>query len=495
MKPTTTIFIVFVWAMVTCPLFASFEYTPPVGEPIGPYWECTFKRPAYISPAIQGGKNCAECWWSAAGYDGSRLDRGMEACSGNSTTELRFTEDGWYGLNILFPSDYPSDKNNIVLQLFAHGRGGSWAGTLIMQNNQLSIEHRDWLTQNHTVGVLDANVPRDIWIPIIIYWKPSLDPNNGKVMVWYDGAPKDAPSYDYTGKFAFDDNDGWIGTDTMVNGIGLKWGQYAADAANYTPNEVRRIFYDDVSQLKGNPYGAWDLVNPEGHGRVGRIDAEYTSEESGTSTQPTTDVHGGLNLASINDGDWAAYYDVNFGTGASFFQARVASATSGGDIEVRLDSPTGPLLGTCPVGNTGGWQSWEDKVVPITPQTGLQKIFLTFTGGGGSLLNVNHFKFTTTDHIRIEAECYNDELGTQIEDTGDALGGEENLAFISNDDWARYDNVTLGAGAVMSFRVARPAGRPDSKIDVRLGSPTGTLVGSVAVPVKPIRRFKPCSRR
>jgi hypothetical protein len=37
---------------------------------------------------------------------------------------------------------------------------------------------------------------------------------------------------------------------------------YCADAANYTPNETRKIWFDNVSQLDGNPANAFDLVNP-----------------------------------------------------------------------------------------------------------------------------------------------------------------------------------------------------------------------------------------
>lgn len=34
---------------------ASFEYVSIASEPIGPYWECNFKRPAYINPVALNG--------------------------------------------------------------------------------------------------------------------------------------------------------------------------------------------------------------------------------------------------------------------------------------------------------------------------------------------------------------------------------------------------------------------------------------------------------
>ena len=367
---------------------------------IEPYFECTFKRPAYIRVEPLDGRQAAKVWWSAENYDGSRLDRGMEACSGDSKTELRFREDGWYGFNIYFPSrDYPMDKNAIVLQLFAHGRIGSWAGTLLMEGNSLKIDHRHFLTKNPVVQELDPEVPRDTWIPIIIYWKPSQNPEVGKVTVWYNGAPKDAPTYNYTGKFAFDD--AWDG-DTMQKGIGLKWGQYNADTENYTKGDTRTIYYDDVSQLKGNPVGAWELVNPQADGRDAytRIDAEYYSDHDGLTTEICGDSDGGFALAGVRTGNWVTFQDVNFGPaagggGARHFEARVASETSG-KIEVRLDSPRGRLLGTCQFDATGGSDQWKQIATDTRRIHGKRDICLVFTVKNRDQMALNWFRFNAT---------------------------------------------------------------------------------------------------
>ena len=49
--------------------------------------------------------------------------------------------------------------------------------------------------------------------------------------------------------------------------------------------------------------------------------------------------------------------------GAITFKARVASATSGGNIEIHLDSTNGTLVGTCAVTGTGGWQTWVTQIL------------------------------------------------------------------------------------------------------------------------------------
>ncbi|MGJ8641711.1 MAG: carbohydrate-binding protein [Opitutaceae bacterium] len=123
------------------------------------------------------------------------------------------------------------------------------------------------------------------------------------------------------------------------------------------------------------------------------IEAENYNDQTGVLTQPTGDTGGGENLQAIDNSDWAAYYRVNFGSGANEFQARVASRNSGGNIEVRLDSPTGTLVGTAIAPGTGNWQSYVTVTTSITNTIGVHDVYLVFTGGSGSLFNVNWFTF------------------------------------------------------------------------------------------------------
>ena len=81
------------------------------------------------------------------------------------------------------------------------------------------------------------------------------------------------------------------------------------------------------------------------------------------------------------------------GSGASSFEARVASDTDGGGIELRLDSINGPLIGTCPVDGTGGWQTWTTVACDVSGAEGSHDLYLKFTGGSGYLFNINWWKF------------------------------------------------------------------------------------------------------
>ncbi|GAA1776605.1 family 43 glycosylhydrolase [Luedemannella helvata] len=122
-----------------------------------------------------------------------------------------------------------------------------------------------------------------------------------------------------------------------------------------------------------------------------RQEAETVAFSSGVETEVASE--GGRNVSFIDNGDWIKVKGVGFGTGASSFTARVASATSGGRIELRLGGATGTLVGTCTVPGTGGWQTWTSVSCPVSGATGTQDLYLRFTGGSGSLFNLNWWQF------------------------------------------------------------------------------------------------------
>ncbi|MEV7965989.1 family 43 glycosylhydrolase [Sphaerisporangium sp. NPDC088356] len=122
-----------------------------------------------------------------------------------------------------------------------------------------------------------------------------------------------------------------------------------------------------------------------------RQEAETIAWESGVETEPSTE--GGMNVGWIENGDYVKVKGVAFGSGATSFSARVASATSGGRIELRLDGVNGALVGTCTVAGTGGWQTWTTVTCPVSGATGTHDLYFKYTGGSGTLFNVNWWQF------------------------------------------------------------------------------------------------------
>lgn len=134
-------------------------------------------------------------------------------------------------------------------------------------------------------------------------------------------------------------------------------------------------------------------------------EAETMAQEYGINTEACSE--GSRNVSYIENGDWIRVKGVDFGSGASSFDARVASATSGGNIEIRLDSPTGTLVGTCAVPGTGGWQTWTTKSCNVSGATGVHDLYLKFTGGSGYLFNMNWWKFNSSSGTATRVECEN----------------------------------------------------------------------------------------
>jgi len=125
-----------------------------------------------------------------------------------------------------------------------------------------------------------------------------------------------------------------------------------------------------------------------------RQEAETMAWESGVETEPSSE--GGMNVGWIENGDWIKVKGAAFGGGARSFQARVASASSGGRIELHLDSVGGTLVGTCNVPGTGGWQTWTTVSCSVNGATGTHDVYFKFAGGSGYLFNVNWWQFDAT---------------------------------------------------------------------------------------------------
>jgi arabinoxylan arabinofuranohydrolase len=121
-----------------------------------------------------------------------------------------------------------------------------------------------------------------------------------------------------------------------------------------------------------------------------RVEAETIAWESGVQTRPTSDSDGGMEVTSIESGDYIELKSVDFGSGATSFSARVAASASGGSIELHLDSLMGTTIGTCAVVGTGGAQAWQTtSPCAISGASGVHDLFLRFSGGSGNLFDFN----------------------------------------------------------------------------------------------------------
>ncbi|MEM6333014.1 MAG: carbohydrate-binding protein [Planctomycetota bacterium] len=117
-----------------------------------------------------------------------------------------------------------------------------------------------------------------------------------------------------------------------------------------------------------------------------RIQAERA--DGGSGVQVVDDTRVGF----INAGDYIVFEGVDFSSGFTTLLTRAGSARQGGTIEIRLGSPTASIIASTSLGNTGGWTQWESQTTTLPPLTGVQDLYITFSGGTGFLLDLDYIE-------------------------------------------------------------------------------------------------------
>ncbi|MEV0620165.1 ThuA domain-containing protein [Nonomuraea sp. NPDC050404] len=117
------------------------------------------------------------------------------------------------------------------------------------------------------------------------------------------------------------------------------------------------------------------------------VEGEACTSSRGARVTGHASAGGGKVLGHLGDGDWAAYAQVAT-AGAASFRARVSSARSGGVIQVRSRSRTGPLLGSVAVPATGG--TFRDVATPLKGSAS-GPLHLVFKSRRGSSFDLDAF--------------------------------------------------------------------------------------------------------
>ncbi|SMD26139.1 ThuA domain-containing protein [Kibdelosporangium aridum] len=144
---------------------------------------------------------------------------------------------------------------------------------------------------------------------------------------------------------------------------------YVAVAAQYTDGGGPR----GVPALTGS---AHLVLEPK------RKEAEHHEGLGGAQGGPVvvnnTGASAGKRLGEIEHGDWVAYDPVNL-TKINSVTVGAASGGLGGTIEFRADSPTGQLLGSVAIPNTGDWGNVISPTVSLTNPGRTVKLYAVFT--------------------------------------------------------------------------------------------------------------------
>lgn len=192
-------------------------------------------------------------------------------------------------------------------------------------------------------------------------------------------------------------------------------------------------------------------------------------------------------ISDLQNGDWVKYDNLYFGNGDPLqinAELAVDTANAGGNIELRLDSPSGNLIGTMTVKDTGGFDIYYTYGSGVIKDvSGIHDLYFVFkrdTGAQESICNMRGFSFSAPairdsegDH-KILASSYNDMVGI--------LNAGQYVGYCDAGHWVRYDNVVFPENTgTFEVSVAVPDAYAKGKIQLRIGSLTGTIIGEAEV--------------
>ena len=149
-----------------------------------------------------------------------------------------------------------------------------------------------------------------------------------------------------------------------------------------------------VEEFKYNTDGSFPTILPTDEGvkpvkkfdPYRKVEAETMAFSKGVKTEQNDQV--GVYVTDIHNGDYIKLQNVHFCSKLPrTFTARVASGLRGGQIEIRIDSIKGQLLGRLEVPATGGWEQWQTLTTDLTSiARGSHDLYFVFTGRKGPKL-------------------------------------------------------------------------------------------------------------
>ena len=203
-----------------------------------------------------------------------------------------------------------------------------------------------------------------------------------------DGLPVDCTKAEVT--FALGHDSHTHGGETQLGCTGSI--KTMADASHGTDDNIFGLLLAEYTDTPPSPdappvTGSTDIVMQPDHRQ-----AEHFKEMNGIQVVADGTGEGGARVGYIENGDWVMFdpYNLKDVKGVS---VRASSGGSGGTMTMRTDSPTGPVVATVEIPNTGDWTNYVDlDPVPVTDPGGTHKLYLTFSGG----FDIDAFTFLRT---------------------------------------------------------------------------------------------------
>ncbi len=172
------------------------------------------------------------------------------------------------------------------------------------------------------------------------------------------------------------------------------WCRFVKYPLRYRESWMTYVHYKDNGDM------VYDRVLLDAHAQNGvgqysaawdTIEAEWYMAAEGVQKREKT--NGGFEIAGITDGGYLRFPHVK-GVKENGLIAFTVSSQNGGTIEVRENSADGPLLGSCTVPDTGGWNVYKEIPCQLTNTAGTKNLCLVFKGTAADLFHLDSFKFS-----------------------------------------------------------------------------------------------------
>jgi arabinoxylan arabinofuranohydrolase len=188
------------------------------------------------------------------------------------------------------------------------------------------------------------------------------------------------------------------------------------DAIPYAPDHHRQVA---LTELVTQADGTFRPIHPETDRGLGTPGVSLLTLDAFAPRREAAEFHvrtgatgekglSGEYQMKLKPGGYLLFRAVDFGTGAAGFHVEVSAenpALRDATLEVRLDGPAGPLVGSVPIGFTGGPTNYRALRARIAPAArGTHDLALVARGTGsdtnGHLFNVTSFGFDRTASVQ-----------------------------------------------------------------------------------------------
>ncbi len=215
--------------------------------------------------------------------------------------------------------------------------------------------------------------------------------------------------------------------------------------------EPKNSSAESSSSVIEEPSSEGSVSSAEPVAAFGKIEAEDFVDTLGVQLE---DEGTGSTVGWFDPDDWIQF-NLDFGDGANTIVFNLASAGTGASFDVRLDSPTGTIIGTMDITGTGGWTSFLDRSLDITETSGVQDIYLVGKAGTDGICNFDYFELFNI----VKPEAPEGLVGVPVEPTDNTI----KIDWIDNSDDETGFNIYFSKTSTMP-------NKPDTTIDANATS-------------------------